>query len=64
MSVVMLKYGIQRSCKTGGQIISVVMALPACRQRERITLTSICLPLKTPLMLELKAAPENMEVTG
>lgn len=28
------------------------------------SLTSICLLLKTLLMLELKAAPENMEVTG
>lgn len=27
-------------------------------------LTSICLLLKTLLMLELNAAPENMEVTG
>lgn len=27
-------------------------------------LTSICLPLKTELMLELKEAPENMEVIG
>lgn len=29
-----------------------------------VSLTSICLLLKTLLMLELKAAPENMEVTG
>lgn len=29
-----------------------------------LNLTSICLSLKTPLMLELNEAPENIEVMG
>lgn len=60
MSVVILKYGIQRSCTHEAQVKGRGgLCVP------RLTsLTSICLLLKTLPMLELKVAPENMEVTG
>lgn len=60
MSVVMLKYGIQRSCTHEAQVKGH-RSLPVSHFAP---LTSICLLLKTLLMLELKVAPENMEVTG
>lgn len=65
MSVVMLKYGIHRSC-THNRSHHMTRPLPLQHQhvQEVISLTSICLLLKTLLMLELKDAPENMEVTG
>lgn len=45
-------------------IISTSVDIVQAKVVILLTLTSICLLLKTLLMLELKAAPENMEVTG
>lgn len=72
MSVVILKYGIQRSClyyikiKQSENVNALhSVMIPFDREPLKITqLTSICLLLKTLLMLELNDAPENMEVTG
>lgn len=78
MSVVILKYGIQRSCNNRLHQVKVCRVFIysnwhscalICNPHSssvilRIQLTSICLLLKTLLMLELKAAPENIEVIG